>query len=552
MKNINTNLKYLILLWIVLFFAIIPVYAHQGHLLIDCGREVYYPTQILLGKVLYKDILNIYGPFSYMFNAFLFKIFGVNLNVLYIAGCLCSFAIVTLIYKIAAKFLPEFLSLTIGIYTISIGVLSLNLFNFVFPYSYGMLYGLVSFLISIWLLFKYQENPNKTFYLYLSSFFAGLCITSKYEFMPYLIVILYAIIKIKPLKFKQYYFTVFSLLFMPVFCFGILFLQGLAVTDLVSTVSIIKKMAQSQTLNYFYSTQGVYLQKNTIPVMLYNFLKTIIPLGLMIYGFKTSRKWISISLVILSVILMLCWIGPASFIFFPIFTVILAIVNYKILLKNIPLMILTLAAITMSLKSFWGLATLNYGVFFASFLLITIITLIFEIFKIRNLNIPPIAKSMSIYILIVSAILAFQNMLNIKGTNYFLKTDRGGIYITKPYYQASEELIKYINANTKKTDRIVIYPEGAFINFLTNRNTDDYYLSMLPLYVETMGEENVINHFKKTKPEYIIFNNWKTSDYYFNYICSDYALGFCSYVAENYTQEKVIDSGFRYLIFKRK
>lgn len=552
MRKFNTDFKYLILLWIILILAIILTYAHQGHLLIDCGREVYYPTQILLGKVLYKDIFNIYGPLSYMFNAFLFKLFGINLNTLYLSGYVCSLVIITLIYKISAKFLPEFLSFAIGIYTISIGILTLNLFNFVFPYSYGMLYGLVAFLVSIWLLFKYQENPNKTFHLYLSSFFAGLCITSKYEFMPYLIVILYAIIKIKPLKFKQYYFTIFSLLFMPVFCFGILFLQGLNINDLISTVSIIKKMAQSQTLNYFYSTQGVHFHKTTIPVMFYNFIKTIVPLGFLIYGFKVSRKWISISLITLSIILMLCWIDPASFIFFPILTIILAIINSKILLKNIPLMILTLSAITISLKSFWGLATLNYGVFFVSFLLITILTLSFEIFKIRNINISPIAKSAGIYIIIISAILACQNMLRIGLKSNFLKTDRGGIYTTKRYYDASEELIKYIETNTKKTDKIVIYPEGAFINFLTNRNSDGYYLSMLPLYIETMGEENIINHFKKTKPEYIIFNNWKTSDYYFNYICGDYALGFCSFVAENYTQEKVIDAGFRYLIFKRK
>jgi len=94
-NNTNDDLKYLISLWIILLLAIIATYAHQGHLIIDCGREVYYPTQILLGKVLYKDILNIYGPFSYMFNALLFKIFGINLNVLYISGCVCTFSIST-------------------------------------------------------------------------------------------------------------------------------------------------------------------------------------------------------------------------------------------------------------------------------------------------------------------------------------------------------------------------------------------------------------------------------------------------------------------------
>ena len=58
MKKINLDLKYLIAIWILLIIAIISTYAHHGHLILDCGREVYYPTQVLLGKVLYKDIFN--------------------------------------------------------------------------------------------------------------------------------------------------------------------------------------------------------------------------------------------------------------------------------------------------------------------------------------------------------------------------------------------------------------------------------------------------------------------------------------------------------------
>ena len=89
------------------------------------------------------------------------------------------------------------------------------------------------------------------------------------------------------------------------------------------------------------------------------------------------------------------------------------------------------------------------------------------------------------------------------------------------------------------------------INYLTDRPSDDFYNSLIPLYVETMGEDVITSHFKENPPEYIVFNNWNTQDYYFKYICSDYAVSFCNYVAKNYSQEKVIDNGFRYLIFKR-
>lgn len=549
MKKINTDFKYLISIWVILILALIPTYAHHGHLLIDCGREVYYPTQMLLGKVLYKDIFNIYGPFAYMFNAMLFKLFGINLNILYLAGCVCSFLISSLIYLISKQFLSKFLSFAIAVFTISIGILNTNLFNFVFPYSYAMLYGIVSFLISVWFLLKYQENPEKIFPLYLSSFFAGLCITSKYEFLPYLIVILYSIIKIKPLKIREYYYTIFSLLFVPIFCFGILFLQGLGLNDLISTAITIKKMAQSQTLKYFYNAQGVYLNKGTFILLLISLIKTIVPIGLLVWGIKVKKKFFSLCVIILSLVLIFLSINPASFVFLPIFTVILALANLKVLKENQKLLLLVLSALAVSLKVFWSLATLNYGVFFLSFLLITILALLTQRIKDKNI----IQNTFGAYLLVVAVIFGLQNLSSLNFRNYPIQTTRGKIYSNQYLASASSDLIDYIGKNSKKSDTIVIFPEGLFMNFLADRKSDNYYNSLTPLYLETFGEAKFVEHFKKTKPEYIIFNNWDTSkDYYFSYICSDYALSFCSFVAENYTQKKIIDKGFRYLIFKKK
>lgn len=548
MGKISNEIKFLISLWVVLILAIIFTYAHQGHLLIDCGREVYYPVQILQGKILYKDIFNIYGPFSYMFNASLFKLFGINLNVLYASGYLCSFVIVTLIYKLSRKFLPVFLSFAIGFYTIAVGVLHPHLFGFIFPYSYGMLYGTVAFLISVWFLLKYQESPEEILNLYLSCFWAGISFSNKYDFLLYFLVIIYSMFKIKPLNFKQYYFAMFSLLFMPVFCFGVLFLQGLSIDNLVSSAAVIKNMSQTQTLKYFYLTQGVYYHKKTPLFLLLSFLIAAIPFYIFLFGFKVKNKITSFVLISTAVVAMTFLTSPATFVFLPILLTILAVVYFKNIKNNIPLLILTLSAITLSLKVFWGLTTFNYGIYFVSFLLIALFALVCDRFKDKNIDF----RALGYYVLILGMILAFQNIYNMRAKAFYLKTERGGIYLDKPFYDASSQLVNYINENTKKSDKILILPEGAFINFLTDRTSDDYYISLLPLYVETFGEENIINHFKKNKPDYIIFNNWNTKDYYFNYICKDYALSFCSFVDKNYKKEKLIDEGVRYLILKRK
>jgi hypothetical protein len=155
-----------------------------------------------------------------------------------------------------------------------------------------------------------------------------------------------------------------------------------------------------------------------------------------------------------------------------------------------------------------------------------------------------------IYFIIISLIFAIQNLFSLTDKNYIIQTKRGKIYASRELAFSTQELIDYININTKKTDKIVIYPEGLLINFLTDRKSDNYYSSLIPLYVETLGEEKIIEHFKKDKPEYIIFNNLDTADYYFKNICNDYAFSFCNFVSQNYVQKKVVDKGFRYLIFR--
>lgn len=544
MKKINADLKYLILLLVISILAITTAYGHYGHLLIDCGREAYYPTQILLGKVLYKDIFNIYGPFSYMLNAFLFKIFAVNLNVLYIAGSCCAVSIVCLIYLIAKDFLPRLLSFAIAFLTISVGLTNTHLFNFVFPYSYGILYGLTAFLMSFWCLIKYRKSPTNTHFFYLSSFFAGICVVSKYEFFPYVFVILYSMFQVKRFDFKQYYYAFFALLFVPIFCFGVLFLQGLRVNDLILTVEILKKMSQSQTLKYFYLRQGVYFSPQLIAFGIKFSLMTAFAAFCFIYGFKTKNKISAVLLVGLSAFFMAKVLNPLSFASIPILILIFAIFDFKNLKENTALQLLVFSSLVFGLKVFWGLIVQNYGVFFISFLLITFLALILDKFKDKNIN----HKAIAIFIIYLAVIIGYQNFEHRK--NHPIETPRGKIFTDEYLYFATQSLVDYINKNTKKTDSVVILPEGAMINFLTDRPGDNFYTSLIPLYVEVFGEDKIIEHFKKNRPEYIVFDNWDTKDYYLRYICKDYAVSICNFVAENYTQEQVIDESFRYLIFK--
>lgn len=534
--------RYLIGLCILTLIAVFVFAGHYSEILLDFGREVYYPERILEGKVLYKDLFNIYGPFSYLWNAVLFKIFGSSLNTLYVSGGVCSLLAVSGIYLISRKYLSEILSFSVGIFTIAAGVCAVNLFSYTFPYSWGMLYGLVAFLYSFLFLIKYvQGRENSKIFLYISAFLGGLAAANKYDFIPYLILIIFASAKGK--DWRVILKTLGSMIAVPVLCMVVLFLQGMKISDFINYLLTVKKMADTETLRYFYLTQGVYFNKNAIPVWIVSLIKTGLTLGGVIWGASLfeKRKILSETIVALSICLGFSFMSPVSFSFFVIITA--GMMMFR--LKDYNLLILAVGAVLVSLKSFWGLSYMNYGNYYLPVILTAFFALLFSFVSGK------FQKITAVYMFVIAFAVLYGNIQSFKNLDYKITTSKGTIYTNKSLAESTNALVAYTDAKFDKDARFVIFPEGLIVNFLTGRKSEDFYNSMLPLYAETFGEDKITAYFSQNKPDYIIFNNKSMKDYYFEYICKDYALGFCGFVQENYSMEKFIQNGNNYLIFRK-
>ena len=539
MKGILKENKYLIILWVLCILGLVLFCGHYSGILIDFGREVYYPERILEGKVLYKDLFNIYGPLAYQINAVLYAIFGAKLSTLYGIGAVCSLLTVSGIYLIANKFLSKFLSFSLGLFTIAVGITTTAIFNFHFPYSWAVLYGLIAFLYSLYFLLNFTET-GKTKNLCISSFLAGICITCKYDFLLYGLIVLFFIIKEKNRK------ALLSFICAPVISYGILFIQGLRFSDLISFLAVVKSMAKSKTLMYFYQNSGIYFHPKVLIADFILFLKFVIPFGAILGGayFFDKNKYGSIALSVIGWLSFL-WFFTGNFKiafgFLPLLLLIFALCSYKKF--NLKLLILVLSALAAGAKVFWVLLLQSYGTYYISILLTAFLALLFAYIPKK------LEKTTGIYFVIACIFIMIVNFNTLKLTQYKISTDKGTIFTQKFYAESTNQLIEYLKTSKGNA---VIFPEGMTVNFLAEIKSDDYYNSLLPLYIETFGEEKIIEHYRNNPPEYIIFNNLNMKDYYFQYICQDYALGFCGFVKNNYTSEKIIDSGFRYIIFKHK
>lgn len=572
---------------LILFIIFIPLaliyWGHQGHLVIDCGREAYIPSEVLGGKVLYKDIFNIYGPFAYQLNALFYAVFGKKLETLYFVGLINSALIISVVYFIARFLTSKTVSFTIALFVMVTCVFNDYIFNFVFPYAYAMSYALCGFLLSV--LFLMLSVKNKTVeYMPLSFLFLGFSLACKYEYLLYAVFLVVFACFIRPFPKKYIFQSTAALLAVPVLSFSILFLQGMTMDNLFEQLEITKKIMSSASLKYLYSNSaGFYPDYKILILNLVSFIKTFINLGLsfgLIYLFlyvidvkmpvlknrKLDRvlkySTVFIFSLFIGVFIIKNVVNHNTFSWLPIANLLILFVLglsfIKKGLKNLDfkdksLVLISFTALLASIKSFFFLNMYVYGSFILPLVFISgvafFVNFMPEKFKFADKK---IWKNATVLVLVVfSAIYAVMGLQKLKYTkNTPVKTENGTVYSSENVAESHIELIDYIKKNTKKDDKILIIPEGPMLNFLTDRPSDNIYNSLVPLYVEVFGEDRIIEDFKNNPPEYVFINNRNTGDYGAEYFCRDYGYNVCYFIFDNYSLEKQIGDEFKTRIYK--
>ena len=511
--------------WQVIVFNILLIlifiigYGRFGDIIVDSFREAYIPQELIAGKVLYRDIFTIYAPFSYLFNALLYSVFGINLKVLYFAGFFTAAGILNLVFFISNKFFPRTYGFGIILFLISAAVLSPNVFNFIFPYSYGILYGLLFILVSI--LCALNRNFFWAYFMY------SLAVCSKYEFILFLPVLIWYS------GFKYFFRNIIGLLIPIISVVGILFLQGCRYVDLAVTVQILLSMTKSESLHWFYSVSGLIFRPQLILVYFVELIKLIIPILVLS---KYRNKW----LIPVCGLYMYSVFSPKLLIYaFPLICLLFLFGFNKL---NSRKKFIVISSILISAKVFFALNMQSYGVFFFPFAILSLLILIPKHMK----------KAFLTVLMLSSIVIGIFHIQQLSGKNTLIKTNKGMIYVPEKYGHSVDNLVKYVTQNTQPEDTVVIYPECLAVNFLADRKSDDKFYSLIPMYVETFGQNTIIKRLEKIKPDVIVLSNYDTSVYKYKFFGSDYAVKVNEYVSDNYNQDSTIGDKFILRIFVRK
>lgn len=564
LKNTLFKDKYFVFLS-VFFFIFLTLYRGRfGSIIIDCGREAYIPYAMAdLGKVLFKDIVCIYGPVPYYLNALFVKLFGAALNTMYFIGALLSYIFLFGIYNLANRFLKAHLTFIYCLIILFVCILNPSISNYIFPYSYAIVYALVFAVFHLVFLFKFVDETALRNLdcknLCISALFLALCLLSKLDFIPCALPFLLTMFKYrKNLALKNFGAILFSFSVPFFILLSILIFQKVSLQNLIFNFKMISNMAHSPSLKYFYTVcTGYFFDFKKTFMFVPQFLS--LALIFIVSGFlgyfasgikKTPFRFFVYSAIILISAGLFFHFELIRYIFLYMPLIVLGFLVLKFLkyifftckkFKNpsaalsdngIIIYSFILFSLLFSLKTLFGLFHELYGGFYLPFILLSFLIIISLIFKNYFAIVSEMLKTSGIIIIFIFIV---QNFLIFFGVNAVsVNTPAGTIFTEKPFADSFNTAIKFLKNNLHEEDEILPLPEGLMLNFVFKNDYKFFNTSFTPLDFDAYGEDYLVHRLLLNKPRYIIWFLRSYEDYGKTFLCKDFGQEFCRVLNENY------------------
>ncbi len=515
----NTNKVNLTI--ITVFFMVFSIffYGKSGYVLIDFSRESFIPYQMLNGDILNKDIFLIYGPFGYLLNTFLYKIF-LNINMLYIEAILIAYSVSILFYLTVKKYTKNIIALIFTFFFIAISVFSLSDFSFYIPYSYSTLWavlGIYAFLVC-WL---YRIDKLKYFIL-------GFIAINKIEFfvLAFIFTLTFDIYN-KKFKIKNYILCLIC---------PLISLIGFSLSDFIYNSNYVSNMLGAKSLISLYKGAGSFFDYEFFKYNLF-YLAIYSTVALISYFVFKKQKIISMLLLVF----LFVKIYPNLFFHLGFFVaVILTIINRnKIKRKDI---VLLYFCFVLCSKSIFAIDSFFYSNFGYTLMLFFIMRQMYQI-----LDKKWVLSNFAVLFLTLSF---GQYYAYFKNPKIPFKTDIGTIWLFGSDFEFFKNIDGYFKNNLKENETFIVVPEGQILNLIYKTPWNFYNSTFTPLDFETFGDKNLTEKLKENKTDYIIFYPRNTREYGANAICFDYAVDFCKFIDDNYKKDAVFGDEVKVLIYK--
>ena len=155
-----------------------------GDLVIDTGREMYVPAELLAGRVLYRDIAYYFGPLTPYLNALFYRIGGVQVGSLVVSGLLSLVLTLVALHRLSKMLLDGFSSLLVGATFIAVCAFgfywALGNYNYIIPYTYSATYGMAFALLGLYFFLQNAGSGARGSWVLPALFFSA-ALLARYE-----------------------------------------------------------------------------------------------------------------------------------------------------------------------------------------------------------------------------------------------------------------------------------------------------------------------------------------------------------------------------------
>lgn len=212
---------------------------------------------------------------------------------------------------------------------------------------------------------------------------------------------------------------------------------------------------------------------------------------------------------------------------------------------------LLISSILVSLKGLSGISTECYGTFSLAALFIPfVVFFVIYLPKFKFIDKKILEKTIQNLCFTLFALLLLSNLLKIAENPLFLvNTTRGKINVRESM-KSQNEFINFLKKNTPENSSIIVVPEGAMINFLAERKSNDFYYYLIPVNVQVFGETKIISDFSKDMPDYFVINNIPYSPYNVGTF-KEYAPRTYNFIKENYTPIAKVSDKVTFVLYKK-
>jgi hypothetical protein len=565
-KLLNTYFVALILI-VVNIILYLKFGEKFGDIFIDVSREVTVPLRILDGQILYKDFHYEYGPFVPYFFSIICKLFGSDLDSFRLTGLTIATLISILIFKFSSLYICRkfaLLSSLTFVFIFAFHSVGVNIFNYIFPYSYSSIFGVLFLLFLFYKTHSYYVLGKKTELISIAIVFS-ICMLTKLEiiFSTVILAFMYLFICRENNIFfnlkknglntsKNYYYFSISIFSIPLILIYIYYHEIINYIN-NEIIYLVKQNLNNpigrgalgidyiyphlirsvKSFSFFIIYGGIFLclDKNTSKnnsfkyFRLFLFFIALIASSFYVYAYGYNYLYLGTSLFLLLLVFFLS-----------------SIIYYRHGSKSKKeklLLISVLSSLALTSRMAFNNTVEFYGFYLLAPASVCILIAIFYYvplfarykFKKRT----NLFKSAFTVFFVIMCFSAYSNTSIVAANkNKLLKTDKGLLYVYEYQYFSVNSIINDFKGKLDDGDTILVLPEGYMLNYFLGVTPTSFNNSHIPDLVEGEREQKIIDEIKLKKYDYVIIVPRYTEEWGLPVLGVDYLQNTVKYIYKNY------------------